>query len=41
MALAHESRGPGVLIDEKTEGLKSRGTVPLSLEKKILIYLPL
>jgi hypothetical protein len=29
MALAHESGGPGVLIDEKTEGRKSRDTVPL------------
>jgi hypothetical protein len=28
-ALAHESGGPGVLIDEKTEGRKSRDTVPL------------
>jgi hypothetical protein len=29
-ALAHESGDPGVLIDEKTEGRKSRATVPLS-----------
>jgi hypothetical protein len=29
-ALAHESWGPGVLIDEKTEGRKSRDTVPLN-----------
>jgi hypothetical protein len=28
-ALAHESGGPGVLIVEKTEGRKSRETVPL------------
>jgi hypothetical protein len=28
-ALDHESGGPGVLIDEKTEGRKSRDTVPL------------
>jgi hypothetical protein len=28
-ALAHESGGPWVLIDEKTEGRKSRDTVPL------------
>jgi hypothetical protein len=30
-ALAHESGGPGVLIDEKTEGQKSRDTVPLTM----------
>jgi hypothetical protein len=29
-ALVHESGGPGVLIDEKTEGRKSRETVPLT-----------
>jgi hypothetical protein len=29
-ALAHESGGPGVLIDEKTEVRKSRETVPLT-----------
>jgi hypothetical protein len=28
-ALPHESGGPGVLIDEKTEGQKSCETVPL------------
>jgi hypothetical protein len=28
---AHESGGPGVLIDEKTEGRKSRDTVPLKI----------
>jgi hypothetical protein len=28
-ALAHESGGPGVLIDEKNEGRKYRETVPL------------
>jgi hypothetical protein len=30
MALAHESGGPGVLIDDKTKGRKSRATVPLN-----------
>jgi hypothetical protein len=29
-ALARESEAQGVLFDEKTEGRKSRGTVPLS-----------
>jgi hypothetical protein len=29
-ALAHESGDPGVLFAEKTEGQKSRETVPLS-----------
>jgi hypothetical protein len=38
-ALAQESGGPGVLIDEKTEGQKSRATVPLnySLLQKICL----
>jgi hypothetical protein len=30
MALAYESGGPGVLIEEKTEARKSRDTVPLN-----------
>jgi hypothetical protein len=29
-AVAHEVVGPGVLIDEKTEGRKSRASVPLT-----------
>jgi hypothetical protein len=33
-ALAHESGGPGVLFDEKTEGRKSRDAVPLSITIK-------
>jgi hypothetical protein len=34
-ALAHGSGGPGVLIDEKTEGRKSRETVLLGQDQTI------
>jgi hypothetical protein len=35
-ALARESGAQGVLFDEKTEGRKSRATVPLMLKKTLL-----
>jgi hypothetical protein len=33
--LAHESGGPGELIDEKTEGRKSRDTLPLTCKLNV------
>jgi hypothetical protein len=36
-ALAHESVGPGVLIDEKTRCRKSRATVPLNKRRVLEI----
>jgi hypothetical protein len=37
MALAHESGDPGVLFAEKTEGRKSRETVPLKVHLSLLL----
>jgi hypothetical protein len=38
-ALAYESGGPGVLIDKKTEGRKSRDRVPLKTISRYIYQL--